>query len=43
MPDNDFITVEEYLSGEEISEERHIYVNGQVFAVAGATEGPRTG
>jgi Uma2 family endonuclease len=38
MMDPDFITVEEYLSGEELAEERHVYINGQVFAMAGATE-----
>jgi len=34
---NDFITVEEYLNGELISEVKHEYVDGQVFAMAGAT------
>lgn len=35
--DPDFITVEDYLSGEELAEKRHVYINGQVFAIAGAT------
>jgi len=35
---HDFITVEEYLEGEQITEERHEYVNGQVFVMAGASE-----
>lgn len=33
-----YLSVEEYLAGEEISEVRHEYVAGQVFAMAGATE-----
>lgn len=32
-----YITVEEYLAGEEIGDVRHEYVAGQVFAMAGAT------
>ncbi len=35
---HEFITVEEYLVGEQIAEERHDYVNGQVFVMTGATE-----
>ncbi len=31
-----YITVEEYLAGEEISEVKHEYVEGQVYAMAGA-------
>ena len=34
----DFITVEEYLNGELISEIKHEYVDGQVFAMAGASK-----
>jgi Uma2 family endonuclease len=36
--DHDFISVEDYLEGEQIAEERHEYVNGQVFVMAGASE-----
>lgn len=32
-----YIRAEEYLAGEEISEVRHEYVAGQVFAMAGGT------
>jgi Uma2 family endonuclease len=31
-----YITVEDYLAGEEISEIKHEYVDGQVYAMAGA-------
>lgn len=34
---SDFITVEEYLNGELISEVKHEYVDGQVYAMAGAS------
>ena len=34
----DFLTVLEYLEGEEEAEERHDYVDGQVYAMAGASE-----
>ena len=33
-----YITVEEYLAGEEVGDVGHEYVAGQVFAMAGATE-----
>jgi Uma2 family endonuclease len=33
-----YISVDEYLDGEELAEERHEYVAGQVFAMAGASE-----
>jgi Uma2 family endonuclease len=33
----DHITVEEYLSGEQISELKHEYIDGQVYAMAGAS------
>ena len=33
----DFITVSEYLAGEEISETKHEYLDGTVHAMAGAT------
>ncbi len=32
-----FISVEEYLEGERVSEVRHEYVDGQVYAMAGAS------
>lgn len=32
------LTVEEYLAGEQVSEVRHEYIAGQVFAMAGASE-----
>ncbi len=35
---SNFITVEEYLNGELISEVKHEYVDGQVFAMAGASK-----
>jgi len=34
---SDFITVEEYLNGELISEIKHEYIDGQVYAMAGAS------
>ncbi len=34
----EFLTVAEYLAGEQQSEVRHEYVDGQVFAMAGASE-----
>ncbi|BAZ17128.1 hypothetical protein NIES4071_90060 [Calothrix sp. NIES-4071] len=33
-----FLTVEEYLKAEECSDTRHEYVDGQIFAMAGASE-----
>lgn len=33
-----FVTIEEYLSGEEISGVKHEYYDGEVFAMAGASE-----
>ncbi len=34
-----FISFEEYLEGEKIADERHEYVDGKVFGMAGASEG----
>jgi hypothetical protein len=36
--EDDFLSVEEYLEGEQLAEERHEYVNGHVFTMAGASE-----
>lgn len=33
----DFLSIEEYLSGEQHSETKHEYVDGQVYAMAGAS------
>ena len=33
----DFISVDEYLSGEQLSEIRHEYIDGQVYAMSGAS------
>ncbi len=33
-----FISPEEYLEGEKISDEKHDYINGQVFLMAGASD-----
>lgn len=38
VPKQDFITVEDYLSGEELSEIRHEYLGGSVYAMAGTTD-----
>ena len=35
---SDLLTVEEYLEGEELSEVRHEYSAGRVFAMAGGTD-----
>lgn len=35
---DDYLTFEAYLEAEEMAEERHEYVNGSMFAMAGATE-----
>jgi hypothetical protein len=35
---DDFFSVEEYLEGEQLAEERHEYVNGHVFTMPGASE-----
>lgn len=35
----DFVTVEEYLAAEELSEVRHEYLGGLVYAMAGETRG----
>lgn len=37
-----YITLDEYLDGEEVAHERHEYVAGQVFAMAGASEAHET-
>lgn len=34
----DYITVDEYLEGELVSEVRHEYIGGQVYAMSGASE-----
>jgi Uma2 family endonuclease len=34
----EYLSVADYLAGEELAEERHEYVNGRVFAMAGASE-----
>lgn len=36
--ESEFISEEEYLEGEKLAEERHEYVNGRVFAMAGASK-----
>ena len=38
LAENRFLSVEEYLEGERISEVRHEYIAGEVFAMAGASE-----
>lgn len=35
---NDFISVEDYLSGELIAETKHEYIDGSVYAMAGASK-----
>ena len=37
-----YIALDEYLDGEEVAHERHEYVAGQVFAMAGASEAHET-
>ena len=34
----DYLTIEEYLAGEEASEVRHEYIGGIAYAMAGTTE-----
>jgi Uma2 family endonuclease len=34
---SEFVSIEDYLAGEEASETRHEYVNGTVYAMAGAS------
>jgi Uma2 family endonuclease len=34
----DFVSVDDYLVGEEASETKHDYVGGSVYAMAGATK-----
>lgn len=34
----DFITVEEYLEGEKLADVRHEYIDGQVYAMSGASD-----
>lgn len=34
----DFITVDEYIEGEQVSEIRHEYIGGRVFAMSGGSE-----
>ncbi len=34
----DFITVDEYIGGEQVSEIRHEYIGGQVYAMSGGSE-----
>ncbi len=36
-PQNDFVTVEDYLANEELSDIRHEYLGGLVYAMAGTT------
>ena len=35
---NHYITPEEYLAGEEVSQEKHEYLDGVIYAMAGASE-----
>lgn len=35
---NEYISVEEYLDGEQHSEIRHEYIDGQVYAMGGASD-----
>lgn len=34
----DFVTVDEYIEGEQVSEIRHEYIGGQVYAMSGGSE-----
>ncbi len=38
LPKQDFITAEEYLAGEELTDIRHEYLGGSVYAMAGTTD-----
>jgi Uma2 family endonuclease len=38
----EFLTVEDYLAGEEISQVRHEYIGGAVYAMAGASDSHNT-
>lgn len=42
VPAGHYITEEEYLAGEELSEVKHEYCDGQVFPMGGATDGEVT-
>ena len=34
----EFVSPDEYLEGEKISDEKHNYINGQVYLMAGASD-----
>lgn len=38
LSDYNFITIDDYLRGEEESEIRHEYINGQIYAMVGSTD-----
>lgn len=38
MPTTEYLSEQDYLAGEKLAKERHEYVDGQVFAMAGASK-----